>query len=346
MQDFIFIMVYVYKDIQDMDKKMIDDMKNMFEMTARMEGHTQVKSVVVKGSADYENDPQLRQMARDGWDVYHENCFGQGFEMYTCVVYVRAQEQGLISSLAEGDYVKVLSNKPAFHLLSCYGGMDLTPEEVKPDEMICIVNYVIDGTCCYVTTVSPRPGSNFVACSDEVICRVDSETLTEEQRKVRLHEAYTAVNGFDSDTVPVAEDTYGKCVEVATRAIKVLFPEVEPKAVTVESQSGFSHLGQIGRLDFFLNGIAAVKGEERRAELAALYDEISEYVCERKFRNFYEVRAEVDGSGWMIPVSYDFRKAFVCRDINERTRFSRYLGGEYMDALHAVDHFMEECCKD
>lgn len=251
-----------------------------------------------------------------------------------------------MTTLHEGDYVKVLSNKPAFHILTCHGGIDIKKEEVEPEEMVCIVNYVIDGTCCYVTTVSPNPGSSFVACQDEVFCKVDPMTLTEEQRKVRLPEPFTAVNGFDNDRIPEAAEAYDKCIEVATKAVKALFPEAGLIDVIVMGKSTFSHRGLIDCMDFFLKGIAAGRSEERKAELTQMYEEIREYVIGRKFRDFYEARVLIGESYWMIPVSYDFRKAFVCRDFDERTRFWRYLGGEYQDAANAVDHFTEECCKD
>lgn len=251
----------------------------------------------------------------------------------------------IITTLKEGDYIKVISNKPTSIALSYCGGMDTDPEDVSPEEVVCIVNYAIDGRCCHVTTVSPLGGISFVADSEEVTGLVDPDSLTDDERMVRLCERYSAVNCFDNDAEPEAEDTIGKCMHVAGKAVKASFPQVVVQEMEVMGESSFSHLGMVRSLDFFLNGIAAMKPRKDLEKLRTLRDEVAEYVSGRRFRDFYEVRALVDGACWMIPVSYDFRKAFVCRDRDERTRFSMYLGGEYQDASLSVDRFMDECCK-
>lgn len=72
------------------------------------------------------------------------------------------------STIRKGDYLKVLSNQPAYHICTCYGGMDIRKEDVEPEELTCIVNSVIDERTCYVTTLLPHEGSNFIADISEI----------------------------------------------------------------------------------------------------------------------------------------------------------------------------------
>ena len=81
---------------------------------------------------------------------------------------------------------------------------------------------------------------------------------------------------------------------------------------------------------------SADKDREKGASLAG-------WVSRQRFKRYDEVIAGVDDYRWLIAVARDRSEVIICPDINERTKFARSLGPEYLEAERAVNKFRNEC---
>lgn len=132
------------------------------------------------------------------------------------------------SIIRKGDYLKVLSNQPAYHFCTCYGGMDIRKEDVEPEELTCIVNSVIDERTCYVTTLLPHEGSNFIADISEIIGQVAPESLPERARNFK-HADWLTPPSY----VYYPQSMSGNSpVRLARKAVRELFPDKQIVSAT------------------------------------------------------------------------------------------------------------------
>lgn len=72
-----------------MNTTFVDWLINVNEMGMREMGYENVKAIAFEGDVDYENDPVIKQMEREGWKIKDENTFGQGSESGIIVVLVK-----------------------------------------------------------------------------------------------------------------------------------------------------------------------------------------------------------------------------------------------------------------
>ena len=82
---------------------------------------------------------------------------------------------------------------------------------------------------------------------------------------------------------------------------------------------------------------------ERYPHLREKGASLAGWVSRQRFKRYDEVIAGVDDYRWLIAIARDRSEAIICPDINERTRFARSLGPEYLEAERAVSRFRDEC---
>lgn len=257
------------------------------------------------------------------------------------------------SSIRKGDYLKVLSNQPAYHLCTCYGGMDIRKEDVKPEELTCIVNSVIDERTCYVTTLLPHEGSNFIADISEIIGQVAPESLPEKTRNFK-HADWLTPPSY----VYYPQSLSGNSpVRLARKAVRELFPDKQIVSATKRKTSLFSTEMMLSQIEFALSHI-----DKNCESYATLHDrsiELSEWIKQQRFKQYDSVEIEIQGEeepaeefdnlrltpvyNWLIAISKDRKEVIICPDIKERTQFARSLGPEYIEAEEAVDLFASRC---
>ena len=272
------------------------------------------------------------------------------------------------SIIRKGDYLKVLSNQPAYHFCTCYGGMDIRKEDVEPEELTCIVNSVIDERTCYVTTLLPHEGSNFIADISEIIGQVAPESLPERARNFK-HADWLTPPSY----VYYPQSMSGNSpVRLARKAVRELFPGKQIVSATKRKTSLFSTEMMLSQIEFALNLVD--KGCESYAALHDKSIELSEWIKQQRFKQYDSVEIGIKGEeepaeefmresykelgmtdeefenlrltpvyNWFIAISKDRKEVIICPDIKERTQFARSLGPEYIYAEDAVDHFRSEC---
>lgn len=237
------------------------------------------------------------------------------------------------SSIKKGDYLKVISNQPAYHLCTCYGGLDVEKEDIKAEELICIVNSVIDEKTLYVTTLLPHEGSNFVADISEIIGKLSPESLPEKTRDFKC--IYPGYVYSPSESVGADPE------EMAAMAIQAIFPDKEIGCIVVKERGYFSMDALLDNIEYALDIVD--RESERYPYLREKGASLAGWVSRQRFKRYDEVIAGVDDYRWLIAVARDRSEVIICPDINERTRFARSLGPEYLEAERAVSRFRDEC---
>lgn len=257
------------------------------------------------------------------------------------------------STLHEGDYVKVFSKQPSYHFCRCCGDKDIKLKDIDPEEYIAVINTVIDGRCCYVTTVRPS-GYNFIADLDEMVCKVAPEELSEAEKGFHLDEYLTTGNRYVN-----AEDVRGsirhKCEVIARKAVESLFPDADIDEVKLQETSWFRTKDIIENVDMLFNEFGAKnRTAEKRVLLEDMHKDFVRGTLMCRFKQYYTVYVGIKMPEeqrnitvfWLVPVAMDFSDAYVLTDIEERNHFFRSLGPEFIDMEDALDSFRRECLKE
>ena len=191
------------------------------------------------------------------------------------------------AGLKAGDYVKVLSNQPAYHLCSCYGGMDIRREDIEPQEFVAIINTVIDEQSCYVTTVRPS-GHNFIAGTDELVCRINPGKLSSEEREIRPPEYMQAVNQY-VNTHAIEGNRRDKCEEIARKAVESLFPDADIRSVQMQKRSWFRTKDIIATADDLFRNYGEPEGisQEKQARLEDMLKSFIKGAGSCRYKQYY-----------------------------------------------------------
>lgn len=201
------------------------------------------------------------------------------------------------------DIALFMSNEPGVHLMEMFGHCEFNPDDIKSEEHLGRVKYVIGNGEAYLMTTLPAQNSagGFICVADasDMIRKVDPEALTEEQKRGYLSRTscYEAPNVYMND--PSSVRTEGRtvaeiCEEVALKAVRVLFPESNAEGAQYQEDSWF-------RKENLLNGFTQTmelfSGHRSRKEcesLAKQSDKLRQWCSSKRFKEFHMVNVGIE----------------------------------------------------
>ena len=107
----------------------------------------------------------------------------------------------MFSKYHKGDYIKIMTNKPVFHLNEMFGYNDLQESDFEKTEYTAFIKSVIDESTYLVFTVSPKKGFRCIVDIADIIRLVFKSELTQKELEVKELDDFIAPNVYHNTKI-------------------------------------------------------------------------------------------------------------------------------------------------
>jgi len=254
----------------------------------------------------------------------------------------------MFSKYHKGDYIKIMTNKPVFHLNEMFGYNDLQESDFEKTEYTAFIKSVIDESTYLVFTVSPKKGFRCIVDIADIIRLVFKSELTQKELEFKESEDFIAPNVYHHTKILTKKTLESKCKYLAKEAMTALFPEEEIASLNL-THSYYLKSDIIKRIDFFLEKFCRIARQDLIDEKTGKRDMLEKMLAELKFKEYYSIMVgcfeddEHTIVGYhTIVVSTNFDEACVIRNPEEKSRFENSLGPDFDIISKTFDKLLSE----
>ena len=201
------------------------------------------------------------------------------------------------------DIALFMSNEPGVHLMEMFGHCEFNPDDIKSEEYLGRVKYVIGNGEAYLMATLPAQNSagGFICVADasDMIRKVDPEALTAEQKRGYLSRTgcYEAPNVYMND--PSSVRTEGRtvaeiCEEVALKAVRVLFPESNAEGAQYREDSWFRKENLLNGFTQTMELFSGHRSWKECESLAKQSDKLRQWCSSKRFKEFHMVNVGIE----------------------------------------------------
>ena len=123
------------------------------------------------------------------------------------------------SKYNKGDYIKIMTNQPAFHLNEMFGYNDLEESDFEKSEYTAFIKSVIDERTYLVMTVRPNKGFRCIVDIADINGPVPKCELTQKELDVKELDDFIAPNIYCPAVEPTKNTIESKCKSLAKEAM-------------------------------------------------------------------------------------------------------------------------------
>ena len=254
----------------------------------------------------------------------------------------------MFSKYHKGDYIKIMTNKPVFHLNEMFGYNDLEESDFEKTEYTAFIKSVIDESTYLVMTVSPNKGFRCIVDIADVIGLIQKSELSQEELDVKELEDFEAPNLYYPAKVPMKKTVDGKCKLLAKEAITALFPEEDIASIDL-SHSDYLKSCILEQVDFYLDNFCQIARQDLVEEKTGKRDMLKKTLNKLKFKEYYSVMVgcyEKEEHRVIryqtVAVSTYFDEVSIVRDPIERHCFENSLGPDFDIISRTLKKFLNE----
>lgn len=252
------------------------------------------------------------------------------------------------SKYNKGDYIKIMTNQPAFHLNEMFGYNDLEESDFEKSEYTAFIKSVIDERTYLVMTVRPNKGFRCIVDIADINGPVPKCELTQKELDVKELDDFIAPNIYCPAVEPTKNTIESKCKSLAKEAMTILFPEEEVASSDL-THSNYLKSDIIKHIDFYLDKFCRIARQDLVEEKTNKREKIKKMLTELKFKEYYSVMVgcyddeEHTVTRYQaVAVSTNFDEVSIVRNPIERFRFENSLGLDFDIISKACKKFLNE----
>ena len=252
------------------------------------------------------------------------------------------------SKYNKGDYIKIMTNQPAFHLNEMFGYNDLEESDFEKSEHTAFIKSVIDERTYLVMTVHPSKGFRCIVDMADIMGLVLKSELTQKELDVKELDDFIAPNVYCPAIVPTKNSIESKCNSLAKEAMNILFPGEEIASLDI-THSDYLKSDIIKHVDFYLDKFCRIARQDLVEEKTGKREKIKKMLNELKFKEYYNVMVgcyddeEHTVTRYQtVAVSIYFDEVSIVRNPIERFRFENSLGPDFDIISKTCKKFLNE----